>query len=311
MYKRILEKIESYNKIIVIRHKNPDYDAYGSQIGLTLSLKNKYPNKTILMDGDQNSNNILNVEMDQVTLKDYKESLVILVDQSSLNMLADDHILYAKDSIILDHHLTNPDFASITLINPDVSSASEIIADFLIKSNIEITKEAAEALFMGIVGDSFRFYYKGTTDKTFDIASALYKTGADIFEIYKKMRAEESVDFRRFKGYIMFNMVVEDKVAYIYVSKELRQKYHVDVFDSARGTVNLLGGIIGCEAFINFTEADDDTIVTEIRSKDISVVDVAKQFNGGGHALACGCTLKNKEDVNKLIDLVKKQVGGK
>ena len=310
MYKQILERIEANDKIIIIRHKNPDYDAYGSQFGLALALKNKYPNKTILMDGDENANNIFNIKMNDVFLEDYRESLVILVDQSSLDMLQNDYILYAKESIIMDHHLTNPDFADIILIDPEVSSASEIIADFLIQSNIEITKEAGEALYSGIVGDSFRFYYKGTTDKTFDVASALYKTGADILSVYKKMRDEETEDFKRFKGYILLNMVVEDKVAYIYIPKEIRHKYHVDVFDSARGTVNLLSGIKGVEAFINFTETDSDTIATEIRSKDISVVDVAIYFTGGGHAQACGCMLKKKEDVDKLINMVKEVVRG-
>ena len=74
MFKEILKKIENNQKIIIIRHKNPDYDAYGSQFGLGLALKNKYKDKTILFDGDDNSNNFNNYKLDSLTKEDYKDA---------------------------------------------------------------------------------------------------------------------------------------------------------------------------------------------------------------------------------------------
>ena len=311
MFKEILKKIENNQKIIIIRHKNPDYDAYGSQFGLGLALKNKYKDKTILFDGDDNSNNFNNYKLDSLTKEDYKDALVILVDQSSLNMLTNDYILYAKDSIILDHHVNNPDFAKTVCIDPSISSAAELITRFLYESKIEIPKEAAEALYTGVIGDSFRFFYKGTTAETFKAASILIDSGADIFECYKRIQKEEPLEFKLFKGYILSNIIVDGSLAYVYVPKDVRDKYRVSVYDSTRGTVNLLSGIEGINVFINFTESDENTIVTEIRSKEINIVSAAKDFGGGGHELACGCTLKSKDDINKLIDNIKHVIGDK
>ena len=53
----ILNTIKEFKKIIIIRHKGPDYDAYGSQFGLYYALKENFKDKEILLDGDDNANN--------------------------------------------------------------------------------------------------------------------------------------------------------------------------------------------------------------------------------------------------------------
>ena len=50
------------------------------------------------------------------------------------------------------------------------------------------------------------------------------------------------------------------------------------------------------------SDLDDGLVQTEIRSKKISVVDIAKKYGGGGHLLACGCTLSCWEDTNKVLE---------
>ena len=48
MFEKIHSLIESQEKIIIHRHKNPDGDAFGSQIGLYHILKDSYPEKEYL-----------------------------------------------------------------------------------------------------------------------------------------------------------------------------------------------------------------------------------------------------------------------
>ena len=45
--KDILAKIVQYDNIVIHRHKNPDPDALGSQLGLRAILRANFPNKTI------------------------------------------------------------------------------------------------------------------------------------------------------------------------------------------------------------------------------------------------------------------------
>ena len=40
----------------------------------------------------------------------------------------------------------------------------------------------------------------------------------------------------------------------------------------------------------------------ELRSKKISIVDIARKYGGGGHALACGCTLNSFEEADLILN---------
>ena len=310
MFQKIYQEIRKHNKIIIIRHKSPDYDAYGSQLGLYYALKNAFPHKLILVDGDDNNNNIFKKAMDMVTVADYKDSLVFLVDQSSENMLVNDYYKYADKIIILDHHENEGEFADIAIIKKDYSSASELVTEFLVETKIPITKEAANCLFIGIAGDSNRFLYKGTTSNTFKVAAILYDSGADIVDDYNIMQREESESDKRFKGYILSNFKIKDRVAYIYISKEERERFNAGDCFASRGTINLLSGIEGVDAFVNFTEMDDQIVSCEFRSKSISILDVAKYYNGGGHALACGARIPLDYDYMEVVDKLNEIVRG-
>ena len=51
----ILELINQYQQIILYRHINPDLDAFGSQLGLYYVLKELYPLKNIVLQGEMTS----------------------------------------------------------------------------------------------------------------------------------------------------------------------------------------------------------------------------------------------------------------
>ena len=308
MLNKIYNEILNFNKIIIIRHRLPDFDAYGSQLGLYFSLKNKFKDKTILVDGDEAQINFFGKKMDSLTIDDYKDSLVISVDVSSLQMLVDEKVKYAKRVIIMDHHENDPDYGDLVLIKSDYSSASELITEFLYTNNIEIPKEAADSLYTGIVGDSNRFYYKGTSQNTFKMCSILVESGADILKCYKNMQKEESELEKKFKGLILSNFKIDGRVAYCYTDKETRNKYGIKGENASRMTVNLLSSIIGVEAFVNFVEDDEGVIYTEFRSKNVPVVSVASFYGGGGHSLACGARLKPNEDILEVVKKLNKVV---
>ena len=52
MFEKIIEKIREYKTVIIHRHKNPDGDALGSQIGLKEAIRATFPEKTVLAVGD-------------------------------------------------------------------------------------------------------------------------------------------------------------------------------------------------------------------------------------------------------------------
>ena len=55
MFEGIAELIKSHDTIIIHRHKNPDGDALGSQIGLCELIKHAYPEKRVYAVGDSSA----------------------------------------------------------------------------------------------------------------------------------------------------------------------------------------------------------------------------------------------------------------
>ena len=74
----------------------------------------------------------------------------------------------AKKTVCIGHHVSNESFADVNQIVPDASSTSELIYNLMDKE--KITKEVAEALYLGIVHDTGVFQYSSTSPDTMRIA---------------------------------------------------------------------------------------------------------------------------------------------
>ena len=151
MINKLLNKIEEYNTIIIHRHNRPDGDALGTQIGLCLSLREKFPHKNIYMVGDSNPRITFLGEMDQIEDNVYKNALVIIVDVAVSYMISDDRYKLAKEVFIIDHHKNKSDIEENNLIidiNCDILGDSVIMktittadATFEIQRGMEIGRD--------------------------------------------------------------------------------------------------------------------------------------------------------------------------
>lgn len=303
MKKQILKYIEKYNSIIIARHKNPDLDAYGSQFGLYYALKEKYPNKKIYAVGDTNDLNSFQ-ELDEVSVEVYKESLVIILDTVASGLLEKHIYTNYRKLIFIDHHRNDPDTSyDLAYQVKDSSSCAEIVADLLLDWNININKDSARAIYIGIIGDTGRFMYPSTSAKTFRIASMLLEKGVDIASIHNVMYTEPRKS-KQIKNKF-FNLVkyTENNVAYSKNDIDFLDEYNLSTYFVSRGLVNQMAGMDEVEVWVNFTiDRDTSNIMCELRSRILPVLGIAKKYGGGGHLNACGCTLKSWEETDLVLE---------
>ncbi len=300
MYDKILSLIKEFDTIVIHRHKNPDMDAYGSQLGLRRIIKLNFPKKKVYVVGDENNFAFLGA-MDVIDDSIYSNALVIVVDVAVAALVSDDRYKLAKHVLVIDHHLNSSDIADTEFINSDCIACAQIIADMALVNNLKLDKEGATALFGGLATDSGRFLYPNTTAKSFEIAAYLAKKGADIQYIYENLYTE-TLNFKKLKGYFINNFkTTKNKVAYMQNDTSVKDEFGVTTFVVSRAMVNQMSGIEGIEIWANFTMDEDGKVQSELRSKSIPIVDVAKKYGGGGHLLACGCTLSSFEDANLVL----------
>lgn len=304
MIKEIFKTIEAYQTIVIHRHERPDLDAIGSQIGLTHILKDLYPNKDIYAVGDINAMSYHAV-MDDISEDTYKEALVIITDVSVSHMVSDKRYALAKDIIVIDHHQNAPtvEHISIAYVDASFNSACEMIIDMCMTQTIEIPTLAATYLYGGMVTDSGRFLYLKESVRTFKLASYVCQFHPDIKDVYDYLYTED-LEKRLVKNTFQTFQTTPNKVAYRMNSQSLIQSTGLEFQAISRGMVNLMAGIKEIRIWVSFSEDENGAYVCEMRSRHIEIVDIAKAFGGGGHANACGATLKHLEDVHKMLDLL-------
>ncbi|MFA7724844.1 MAG: bifunctional oligoribonuclease/PAP phosphatase NrnA [Candidatus Izemoplasmatales bacterium] len=302
MNNKIKNLIKKAKKIIILRHKDPDIDALGSQFGFSCALKQAYPKKTILAVGDTNALNTLQ-PLDNVSREDYHGALVFIFDTVSKQMLLGDDYTDAQTLVLVDHHLNEPDIRYDHYIKDvTASSCCEIVFQLLTDMNIKIPQIAAKYLLMGIISDTGRYLYNNVNPKTFSVSAKLMKIGVNLQEIYDVMYSE-SLDMKKIKAYF-FNTVqyTKNNVAYRKNDAAFLKEFMIDVHTASRGLVNQMAGAKEVPIWANFTFDDRiGKILCELRARSISIVEVARKYGGGGHAQACGCTVDTWNDTDKVL----------
>lgn len=306
MYKEIEAKIKSYQTIIIHRHKNPDMDAIGSQMGLYYLIKEKYPKKDVYVVGDSNKFD-LDDAMQEIEDSLYEDALIFIVDVAVKEMVSDERFSLGKEIIIIDHHQneTNID-NSLAFIDSSYSSATEYITNIFKNLNYKFSKEAANYLFWGLVTDTGRFKWMKNPERVFLTASFLASKDIEIENFYNWLYTEP-LKMRRLRTFFESRIVYEDGIAYLKNDKDVFDKFPIDFFTVSRGMANLAAGIDEVKIWLNFTyKEDEDKVIGEFRSRGINIVEIAKKFGGGGHANACGATLKDFEEADLVIEEYKK-----
>lgn len=300
-YKDLFKDIEAYDTIIIERHTRPDLDALGSQIGLSLILKNKYPNKNIYIVGDETKKYSFIGKMDEIEDEKFNGALVIIVDVAVSYLVSDTRYMNASKVWVIDHHKNECDITDYKLVDTTRSAAAEYIAYLVMEEGIEIPKEAATALYGGIITDSGRFMYGANLSETLRVSASLMDFGADAKYIYDNIYIE-TLQEREMKNYFQERIKFKDGVAWLENGEEVFDKFKCEFNDISRGMLSLMAGIEEIKIWCNFTyDIESNTVKCEFRSRGVEIVDVAKAFGGGGHAYACGCTIPSFQNVEEVI----------
>jgi len=300
MYKEICEKIKTYDKIIILRHQNPDGDALGSQIGLKEAIIKTFPDKKVLIGGNDNQKYSFLGIMDKINDSDFQGALVIVLDTSTTDIIDDERYKTGDFIIKIDHHKSGYPYGDINFVCDNVISCALLIADLVFTNQWELTDLGAMALFTGIVTDSGRFRYAGVNAKTFAICAKLLEYHFNINDVYNYLYVED-IRLVKLRAQMTLKFKQNGKLAYLKSTYQDVMESGFDVFTISRGMVGVMGGISGIEIWVNFTENENGQVLAEIRSNNIDVSNVALQFGGGGHKLASGATLKNFQEAELML----------
>ena len=304
--KAILEKIKAYDTIMIFRHMRNDGDCVGATKGMKALLQASFPEKKIyLIDADRSAYlAFLGPEDEEVVDSIYAQALGIVLDTGNTKRISNQKYALCPEIIKIDHHIPVEDYGVINWVEEHRSSACEMVVDFYdtFREELQLTKEAALYLYTGMVTDSGRFRYQGVNGDTMRCAGILLDMGIDTEKLFANLYLEE-FEYLKFKAYIYENMnITPNGVAYIHVTNEMKERFGLSDED-ASASVGMMDQIKGTLCWLAFIDSSRDpgTIRVRLRSRFMTVNQIAEKHNGGGHACASGATVYSQEEMMTLI----------
>ena len=305
----IINKIKEFETIIIHGHKRPDGDCIGSQYGLYYLIKETYPTKKVYVTGE--SSEFVGFIGKPTILEDeslFENALSICVDCATSERLSDQRYTKAKYSIKIDHHIPVDNYGDYQYVDTTAPACAQIITELYMnyQNELKMTKEAAEALYVGILTDTGRYKFDSVNERTFLAAACLIKNGVSLSYIENNLSIE-TLETLKLKGYCLSNFkTTENGFAYIVMTRDIIDAHGVSDEDAA-AQVSTISTIEGCPVWAIFMEYPYE-IRIRLRSRGPIINKLAEEYEGGGHAKASGAKLKTWDDLNGFLEKVDKLV---
>lgn len=302
----ILQKIKEYDRIMIFRHVRNDGDCVGASKGLKTILKLTYPEKEVyLIDSDTAAYlEFLGPEDEPVPETLYQDALGIVVDTASEARISNKNYALCKELIKIDHHIPLENYGNLQWVEEERSSCCEMISVFYdtFKDELKINSEAATYLYTGMVTDSGRFKYSGVNGDTLRAAATLLDVGVDTDTLYARLYLE-AYGYLKFKAHVYNRMqITENGVAYLFVDKAMQEEFGLTQ-EQASACIGTLDSIREVICWMVFIENNDEkgSIRVRLRSRFVTINEIAEKYHGGGHACASGATVYSIEEMEDLL----------
>jgi phosphoesterase RecJ-like protein len=313
----VAQTIRDHDRFLVVAHENPDGDALGSMLGLTLGLRELDKDALMYLAGRAP----LPVEYKFLTLEELRrdvpsdigERVLLAVDCANERRISEERSAVEGAAMVvdIDHHHDNSRFGEVNLIVDDASSTAEIVRDLLRELDVALTPEIALPLYVGLVTDTGRFQYTNTTPKALELAAELVEAGADVHGVFRHVY--ETVQFAKLK---LLARALERAQLFeggrLVVSYLLKDDFGAVGAEEpySEGIIDHLRSVEGAEmvALIREPPRNEGPVRrVSLRSShdEVDVSAIARQAGGGGHRQAAG--FSSEKSIAEIIDFLRRQ----
>ena len=303
---RVRDFLISNDNFLILTHKSPDGDTLGSGYALCYALRNLNKKANVVCSDEIPQR--YSYFTSHYAPEDFEVKTVVAVDVA-------DPVLLGKYSdmavdFCIDHHKSNKFFAKDTFVNAEAAATAEIISDLLVILEADITPLIADCIYTGLCTDTGCFRYSNVTSHTLLTASAMISNGADAYNVNRimfetKTRARVEVEKDVYNNMRFFE---DGKISLITLPRTLLEKTGASE-DELEGVSAMGRQIQGVEIALTLREKEDGSVKVSVRTgESVDASEICKNFGGGGHARAAGCTLtvSLENACEQLVETAKK-----
>ena len=304
-YHAVLTTLSSRRRVLVVTHARPDGDALGTAAAMVLGMRAKGIDSSVLLFNPLARKYAFIFEANRISHFDVEKGWPAAVERGSFDALLSvdtgtrsqlpglDELLagWKGSKIVVDHHLTQEDWADLKLVVTDAAAAAEIAADLLRLWGVKFDPAIATALYLGISTDTGWFQFSNTKPHTLRLAAELMEAGVDVERIYRLTYQNERTQRLTMMARAMgsLQLLTNHRLAVMSLSKSDFLENAADGGDT-ENLVNIPLQVASVEVSVLLTQMPEGGPVrVNLRSKGgLDVAAFAQKFNGGGHARAAG-----------------------
>jgi len=310
----IISALNGASRVLITAHMDPDGDSIGTQLvlrdylvglGKTVQIYNHgtLPDKYSFLEG-------IDCIQTDVTKYDFDPELVVILEATTLDRTGKvkDLLKPGVPIINIDHHVGNPMYGDINLVDENASSVAEILFKILKNTDFKLTKPIAEKLFTAILTDTGRFHFSSTTPDCLRICAELVEAGVQTRELTDKIYFSNSLKQMQVVGEVIsgLELTLDGQMAMLTLTQEMLGRYGLE-FSDFEGIVEYSMRVKDVTVGALFRDFDEGVTKISLRSRNgLDVATLAGKLGGGGHFSAAGVSVRLTipEAKKELIRLV-------
>lgn len=319
---KLSELLAFPKEIVLLSHRNPDGDAIGSCLALSLYLQGKGHKTSVLFPSEYplafewmpQSEEIIIYDLTPSVAENaiQKAQIIFCLDFNSLDRIDKMGLKVHASTVpkvLIDHHLDPEPFANLVFSNTSYSSTSEIVYHIIkqLEPSKPISRLIADCLYTGIMTDTGSFHHS-TSAEVFRLMAELKEGGLDDTRIQELVNNSQPDKYLKLLGHCLHNrmeLIPEWNLGIIYLNREDYRNFDIQRGDT-EGIINYLMMLKSIKVGILIMN-QPSIVKLSMRSKgDFSVQAICREhFNGGGHRNASGgaSRLSLEETIKKIKDI--------
>lgn len=301
VHQRIVSVLAAAKRILIVSHRKPDGDTIGAALALAhycerlnkvyqcFCIDAPTPDLQFLLKAHEVTNDVRAWQAPDL-------DVVVVVDAGDLKYAGVDQLIKTipnKYTLInIDHHVTNPGYGDINLVDGSASSTCEIIFH-LLDGIRAIDRNVATCLLTGLITDTGSFSNLATTASAIEAAARLVAKGASLPQISKHTLRYRPYNMLKLWGRALERLHEDSKTGMIVTAITLDDIHDCKADDEAvSGISNFLNSLDQAaeKIILVLTQSQPGLIKGSLRTTNplLDVTEFAKLYGGGGHKKAAG-----------------------
>jgi len=313
---RIVEAIRQRQRFVLSSHSRPDGDSIGSQLSMAFALRalgkhvhvvnfDRAPAPLLQFPG------VSAIEIADCVSGDYDAAIIMECGDLARTGVAGLERFFV---INIDHHPGNAAYGQLNWFDSSAAACGEMVLDLIDALGVPLQADIATHIYLAILTDTGSFHYSSISPRTFDICRECLDAGVDPVLVARNVYDSNNMGRLKLFGAVLSAMQIDPlgRIAIVYLDHEMAREAG-GTYEDTEGLINLPLTVKEIQAVVFFKQHEADEYRVSMRSKGpIDIGAVAKEFGGGGHKNAAGCTVTGAidalqktfvEKIERAIDL--------